>query len=66
MKNPRLQYEDYLISLPLKEHNKELKQLLIDMMDWFERSDTEGVYVNIYKCLDECTRIETEEIELNG
>ena len=66
MKNPRAQYEDYLIKLPLKEHDKELKQFLVDMMDWFEQSDTEEVYINLYKCLDECIRIEAGEAELNG
>lgn len=58
MKDPRSQYEEYLIKLPLKEHDKELKQFLVDMMDYFEQSETEEIYINLYKCLDECVRRE--------
>lgn len=60
MPNARLEYEKWLAKLPRKEHAAELKQFLVDMMDWYEQSETEEIYINLYKCLYDCVLEENE------
>lgn len=46
-------YFGYWKNLSEEERVEEIKQLILDMLDWAEQSETEHIYIKLYNCFED-------------
>lgn len=52
------EFEEYLKDLPAEEQFQQLKQFIINMMDWTEQSRAEDIYIEIYNVMQTQEKID--------
>ena len=48
-------YISDIMKLPIKEQRKEIKQLILDMLDYHEQTDEETLYIDLLSIFDDWT-----------